>query len=134
MYLAAAVILDPAVVIDHKLYWATCGTATEAHYLAAVLNSERVTAAVQRYQSRGEHNPRDFDMYVWQLPIPEFDSTDKLHARLAALGARAEKLAAGLELPRTRFEKQRRFVRERLAEDEIGKEIERAVKELLQDW
>lgn len=132
MYLAAAVLVDPAVVVDHKLYWAACATAGEARYLATVLNSDHVTLSVRKYQARGEHNPRDFDMYVWQLPIPAFDSGDPHHARLAALGAKAETFVGAIDLPNTRFEKQRRYVRERLGESELGKEINAAAKKLLE--
>jgi len=131
MYLAAAVIDDPAVVIDHKLYWATCGTLNEARYLCAILNSEQITLKVRSFQARGEHNPRDFDMYVWQLPIPMFDKGDARHKALAALAGKAEEFVAKLELPDTRFEKQRRFVREQLAATEIGKEIEATVAEVV---
>lgn len=133
MYLAAAIVTDTLAVIDHKLYWATCRRMEEARYLCAVLNSDVVTRSVRQFQARGEHNPRDIDKYVWQLPIPEFDADSALHVRLAALGARAEALVASLSLPKTRFEKQRRFVREQLAASETGQEIEVAVAELLGD-
>jgi hypothetical protein len=131
MYLAAAAIADAMAVIDHKLYWAACGSREEADYLCAVLNSTAVTMEVRSFQARGEHNPRDFDMYVWQLPIPEFDSHSRLHRSLANLGKQATAFAARLELPKTRFEKQRRFVREQLAATDIGKNIETSVKALL---
>jgi hypothetical protein len=131
MYLAAAVVTDPSVVIDHGLYWAACAHVDEAHFLAALLNSARLTLAVRAFQPRGEHNPRHFDMYVWQLAIPSFDPENELHATLAALGAQAEKFATTLELPDTRFEKQRRFVRERLAASDIGKQIEEAATALV---
>lgn len=130
MYLAAAVITDSSAVIDHELYWGTCPTLEEAHYLAAILNSDRATTAVRKYQARGEHNPRHFDMYVWQLPIPAFDPALSLHSRLADLGAKAAHFAASLDLPTTRFEKQRRFIREQLAAGNLGKEIEAAVRQL----
>ena len=111
MYLAAAVITDPAAVIDHKLYWAAMASLDEAQYLCTVLNSQRLTLAVREYQARGEHNPRDFDKYVWQLPIPLFNKADPLHSAIARLGKQAEPWAASLDLPATRFEKQRGFVR-----------------------
>jgi N-6 DNA methylase len=131
MYVAAAVIADPKAVIEHALYWGACTGLDEAHYLCAVLNSDRLTLAVRAYQARGEHNPRHFDKYIWQLPIPAFDPTNALHANLAALGAKAGAIAAALTLPKTRFEKQRRFVREQLATSDVGKAIEAAVAELL---
>jgi hypothetical protein len=72
-------------------------------------------------------------MYVWQLPIPAFNEREELHARLAELGAKAAKFSAALSLPRTRFEKQRRYLRESLSKNELGEEIDRGVKELLKE-
>ena len=36
---------------------------------------------------------RDLHKHLWKLPIPEFDSKDKLHAKLVNLGRNAEKEA-----------------------------------------
>jgi hypothetical protein len=131
MYLAAAVVDDPGAVIDHKLYWAACATRDEADYLCAILNSERLTLGVRAFQARGEHNPRDFDMYVWQLPIPMYDPVSTHHRELAALGRDASRIATTLDLPETRFEKQRRFVRTAIAATDTGRAIEEAVRGLL---
>ena len=131
MYIAAAMLTDSSTVIDNGLYWAACATEAEAQYLCAVLNSTAATLAVRRYQARGEHNPRHIHKYVWQLRIPEFDAADPQHSRLSELGFTATELVARLELPSTRFEKQRRFVREYLAATETGVALEAAVSELL---
>lgn len=131
MYLAAATITDPTAVIEHKLYWGSAASLDEARFLTAVLNSETVTLAVRPLQGRGEHNPRDFDKYVWQLPIPIFDPTDPLHMKLVALAERAEQVAAGVELPQVRFEALRRRVREALTGDGVAKAIDDAVNLLL---
>jgi hypothetical protein len=131
MYLAAAIIADPRALIDHKLYWAACASIDEARYLSAILNSETVTLEVRQYQARGEHNPRDFDKYVWQLPIPEFDPASQRHRRLAELASQAESVVASLKIPAGRFEKKRRIVRQHLAASPIGKEIESEVRSLL---
>jgi hypothetical protein len=53
-YLAAARVDDPAVVIEHKLYWAPCENVDEARYLVAILNSPVVTDRLAPLQSRGE--------------------------------------------------------------------------------
>lgn len=131
MYLSAAVVTEPAV-IDHTLYWGVCSTLQEARYLVAVLNSDSVTARVRPLQARGEHNPRHFDKYVWQLPIPEFVEDDPLHLRLASLSEQAEQIAAAVELaPGKRFETWRRLVRQTVTESEVGQQIEAAVDALL---
>lgn len=131
MYLAAAIITDVRALIDTKLYWVACSDLDEARFLCATLNAEVTTLSVRAFQARGEHNPRDFDKYVWQLPIPGFDPAIPLHARIAHLAGEAEAVVAGLTLPETRFEKQRRFVREHLAATDVGKAVEGAVSELL---
>lgn len=131
MYLAASVVSGNAI-IDHKLYWATASSLEEAHYLAGILNSEVVTQRVRPLQARGEHNPRDFDKYVWQLPIPIFDPDDNQHKELSHLAAKAEEIAANVELPTgKRFEKLRKLVRETVAASTVGVQIEYVVAELL---
>ena len=131
-YLAAARLNDSRVILDHKLYWATARTAEEALYLVAILNSAITTLSVRPLQSRGEHNPRDFDKYVWQLPIPEYDAEDSVHQELAVLAGAAEELVASLSLDLTKsFQTSRKRVRAALAGSEIGNRIEQLVTELL---
>jgi hypothetical protein len=132
MYLAAARVEDPNAVIDHALYWASASSLSEARYLTTVLNSALLGKLVRPLQARGEHNPRHFDKYVWQIAIPLFDPTSDAHQQLANLGGEAESLAASVELPAgKRFELYRRLVREALAASEVGQAIETAVAALL---
>jgi hypothetical protein len=79
MYLAAAALTDPDAVIEHKLYWAAAASMDEATYLTAILNSTALLDIVQPLQARGEHNPRDFDKYVWRAPIPLYEPANSLH-------------------------------------------------------
>jgi hypothetical protein len=131
MYLAAAIVND-ASVIDHKLYWGTASGHEEARYLEAVLNSSVLTERIRPLQGRGEHNPRDYDMYVWQMPIPSFDAGNKRHQRLAQLAADAELIAGGVTLPAgKRFESLRRMVRQAVASSDTGRTIEEEVLLLL---
>jgi len=131
MYMAAAIVSDRAAVIDHKLYWANAVSVDEARYLTAILNSTTLTNAVRPLQARGEHNPRDFDKYVFQLSIPPYEAADAAHQLLVRLAARAETVAAQVDLPMARFEAQRRRVREALDHSGIGPEIDATVKTLL---
>ncbi len=132
MYLAACRVADPRIVIDHELYWANTVSSDEGRFLCALLNSPSTTELVRPLQARGEHNPRHFDKYVWQLPFPLFEPANKNHARLASLAAEAENFVAGLTLPTVkRFESIRRFVRNALEESEIGKAIDSSVREIL---
>jgi SAM-dependent methyltransferase len=132
MYLAAARLEDPEAVVEHKLYWAAAASITEARYLTGILNSAMITKLVRPLQARGEHNPRDFDKYVFQVGIPLFDPNNDDHMQLASLGKQAEQLAASIELPAgKRFELYRRLVREALAASQVGAAIEVAVASLL---
>ena len=131
MYLAAAIVRGDAV-IDHELYWGTAGSLDEARYLEAILNSEVLTRCLRPLQARGEHNPRHYDKYVWQLPVPMFSLADPHHTRLAQLAESAEAIAAAVVLPTNkRFETLRRAIRTVVAESETGKEIENEVSALL---
>ena len=131
-HLAACRVNDAQAVIDHKLYWAPVATPDEGRYLCAVLNSQTLADVVVGLQARGQHNPRDFDMHVFALPFPTFDASDDLHARLAQLAARAEDVAAAVELDEAwQFQRARRVVREALREDGVAAEIDAAVTELV---
>ena len=130
--LAAAIVKDPATVIDHTLYWRAVATIDEARYLEAVLNAAVTQRLVEPLQSRGLLGPRHFDTYPWDLPIPRFDTGTELHAELAELGERAEAVAADVELPAgIGFQAARGKIREALADDGVAQEIEAAVAKLL---
>jgi len=130
-YLAAAIVEDSSAIIEHKLYWAPAISLDEARYLTAILNSNALTMAVRPMQARGEHNPRDFDKYVFHLPIPRYDPADAAHARLASLAEHATYVAAAIALPDVRFERQRKHVREALEHDGVAEDIDALVKALI---
>ena len=75
--------------------------------------------------------PRHFDKYVFQLPIPRYDPADAAHARLTALAERAARVAATTTLPDVRFERQRKHIRDVLERHGIAKDIDAIVKALL---
>lgn len=131
MYLAAAVVSDTAAVIDHKLYWGSTATLDEARYLCAIFNSDALTLAVRPHQGRGEHNPRDFDKYVFQVPFPLYDKNDQHHTKLVELAKQAEVVAAGVELRNVKFEAQRRDVRNALAKSGVTAAIDVIVTALI---
>ena len=133
-HLAACRIQDPQAVIDHKLYWAAVDSVDEGRYLCAVLNSQVLADAVVGLQARGQHNPRDFDTNVFTLSFPAFDSSVEVHARLAALAARAEDMATEIDLDGSaQFQRARRLTREALRRDGVAGEIDVAVEELISD-
>lgn len=130
--LSAARLVVPDAVVDHKAYWASVRSDTEAAYLLAILNSAAVLAKITDLQSHGQRDKRDFDNLVWTLPIPEYDDTETLHRDLAAAARRAETVAARVDLANAHhFTAKRRAIRAALAEDGIAAEIEVLVDALL---
>jgi hypothetical protein len=129
---AACVLREPRAVIDHKLYWTAPAGEAEAHYLAAVLNSETARARAAQYQSRGQWGARDFDKVMFNLRIPRFDPADRLHCALADAAAEAECVAAAVELTDgVRFQQARRVIRTALTEAGLSQRIDALVARLL---
>ena len=131
--LAAALVRDEMAVIDHKLYWAAAESVEEARYLCGVLNSETLRAGVARYQSQGQWGARDFDKYVFNLPIPRYDGANALHRRLAAAARTAEDVARQVSMKEgDYFTRTRKRIRAALSEHGIADTLESLVTELLE--
>ncbi|MDO8531273.1 MAG: N-6 DNA methylase [Dehalococcoidia bacterium] len=129
---AVAVLRDKSAVIEHGLYWLASESEQEAYYLTALLNSETARLKAEHLQSRGQWGARHFDKVMLSLPIPNFDSKNKLHQNLARAAEKAEKVAASVPLKEgTHFVTVRGRIREALKEDGISGEIDKLVKELL---
>jgi len=129
---AAAIVRDPRAVIEHKLYWSAPTSEDEAYFLMGILNSETARSRAERYQSRGQFGARDFDKVIFNLPIPVFDAREPLHTDLAAVGRAAERVASMVDLVEgEKFQRARKRVRDALAEDGVGGEIEKLVDRLL---
>jgi hypothetical protein len=130
--LAAAVVRDHAAIIDHKLYWAAAQSQDEAAYLVAVLNAPVLNDLVRPFQSVGAFGARDFDKYVWQAAIPQFDRKAPLHRQLAELASEAEQVANNVELPAgVGFQAARRLIRSELVAASVSGRLDSAVNELL---
>ena len=130
--LAASLIQDLEAVIDHKLYWMAAESVDEAHYLCGILNSETVRAGVEGYQAQGQWGARDFDKYVFNLPIPRFDSTNTLHRRLSEAAQAAEDVAELVPVKEgDYFTSTRKRIRAALSEHGIAATLESLVTELL---
>jgi methylase of polypeptide subunit release factors len=128
----AARVSDPQAIIDHTLYWAAVSSADEGAYLAAILNSNTLDARVQPLMSEGLFGKRHADKYVFYTTFPTFEPEEPLHAELAALGHRAEGVAAALELgPSPGFGPVRRAVRAALDADGVTAAIDAAVDRLV---
>ena len=131
-HLAACRIDDPRAVIDHTLYWAATDTIAEARYLTGILNSDALAVAVAPLQARGQHNPRHFDLHVFKLGFPAYDSDHDLHTQIATLVETAEQVAAAVILdPAWQFQKARRVTREALRDHGVAGQLNELVTQLL---
>ncbi len=129
---AAIMLTDPKAIIEHKAYWAPMRSESEGYFLLAVLNSESVRSRIAAMQSKGQGGARDFDNLAWELPIPEYDRTIRLHRDLAAAAEAATAVAAAVPLdPAMHFTRQRRAIRDALAAHGIAARIETLVGRLL---
>jgi len=129
---AACLLRDPRGVVDHMLYWMTPASEAEARYLIAVFNSETARARAAQFQARGQWGARHFDKVIFNLPIPRFDPKARLHRALTRAAARAEEVAALVELPEgVKFQRARGLVRATLAGTGLSQRIDALVAELL---
>lgn len=126
--LAAARIHDSRAIIDHKLYWLPAANMDEARYLTAILNAPATTVAVSDFQSRGLFGARDFDSYVWRLPIPQFDKANDIHMRLASLAEEAEAIATEADLDGLGFQAARKVVRLELEKSLVHQKLDEIVE------
>jgi hypothetical protein len=132
MNLAAARVGDVGALIDHKLYWAAVTSPAEAWYLCAILNSGALLEMVKPLQAVGQFGPRDFDKYVFALPIPLFDERDDLHSELAMVGQASEDASAALPLPEgVEFKIGRRLIRQNLERLGLTGRADELVRSLL---
>ena len=130
---AACVICDEEAIIEHKLYWAAVESAAEANYLCGILNSEIVRSGVADYQSQGQWGARDFDKYIFNMPIPRYDSANALHRRLSEAAETAEDVAGLVPVKEgDYFVSARKRIRAALSEHGIAATLESLVAELLE--
>jgi len=129
--LCAAIVTDPAAMIDHSLYWAPVTSMDEARYLAAILNATVLNDLVRPYQAVGAFGPRHFDKYIWQMPIPAFNAGSPAHVDLVALAVNAEQVATATAIPGTAgFQGARKLIRAALEESGVSEQLDAAVAEL----
>ena len=132
MHVTACRVLDDEALVEHQLNWAPMSSVDEGQYLCTILNSASVTKAVEPFMVSGKGGGRHIGTHLWKLPIPAFDAEDDLHRHLASLGAKAEQFVAGLEIPAMKAHgRMRARVRESIASNDLGPQIEDAVSRLL---
>ena len=137
----AALVSDDNSLIDERLYWITCKDMDEANYLLAIINSDALAIAVNKYTTPNwSGKTRDLHKHLWKLAIPEFDGSNFDHQAVAEAGAwAAEGAAARLgELRAARgygvsVAIARRELRGWLRGSAAGAVVEAAVEQLM-DW
>ena len=135
----ASILEDKDSIIDYTLFWTTCKDMQEAHYLLAVINSDALATAVNKYTTANwAGNTRHLHKHLWKLPIPAFNHRKRQHTAIAEAGQAAAEGAA-LQLARLREERgdkltvtiARRELRKWLRASSEGRAVERAVGRLL---
>ncbi|WP_166804939.1 N-6 DNA methylase [Cryobacterium sp. Sr8] len=129
--LVAAVLDDPATLINNRLYWIATDSRAEAGYLVTILNSEPFATKVGRLQGLGLYGPRDFHTLPWRLNIPMFDDGDNAHRALSALHEEAQVVACDINLDGAESTRARKLVRDALASSGLQARIDAAVVEAI---
>ena len=79
------------MVCEYTLYHYTCETASEAAYLAAMLNAD----CLQETYRQSQRTRRHFAHHFWRaVPLPRYDGRDEAHLSLSALCEEAESTAS----------------------------------------
>lgn len=83
-------------IADYTTFWFETNRATEAYYLAAILNSNVLDQMIKKHQPKGKFGPRHICRLPFEFNIPKFDPKNKLHWQIAVKGLKAKKEAAKL--------------------------------------
>jgi len=76
---------------------------------------------------------RDIHKHVWELPIPKFDVSNRVHLRVSELGSALERTAAKFEVnDDLHFAATRRHIRDVLIATAEGQELNELTFDLLQ--
>jgi len=130
----AAVLRKSNALIDYTLFWIKCRSEGEAHYLAAIINSDRLYRAVRPLMPKGQFGPRHVQKHLWRLNIAQYDSTNVTHQRLAKLGAKsaseANRIVDSLGGD-VAIDKARKAVRRQFGGSKISAEIEKLVETMI---
>ena len=133
-----ALLQDRRAIVESRLYWISCRDSREAYYVLAVINSEMLADAVNKYTTANwAGKTKDLHKHLWKLPIPEFDAANPLHVEVSEAG-KAAAAGAAARLQRLREERDRvtvtiarRELRKWLRESDEGQAVEDVVGRLL---
>jgi hypothetical protein len=116
--------LKPAgFVAEHGSYFYETDDEKEAHYICAVLNSNKINKAIKPLQPKGLFGERNISRRPFMFPIPQFDKNDSSHTRLAELSKACHTKVSSLDLEGQRSanarEKANKMVEEELEEIDV---------------
>ena len=77
-----------AFIVDVKTWFFETESEMEAYYLSATFNSELISEIIKPLQPRGLFGARAIHRRPLLFAIPEFDSNDDMHLKLANIGER----------------------------------------------
>jgi len=122
LQIGKAQISPAGFIADYTTFWFATNSPLEAHYLSAVLNSDVLDGMIKKHQPKGKFGPRHICRLPFEFGVPRYDPKNHLHRKIAALGIKATKEAAGLpKMSRLKLK----------AAIPSMKEIDRLVSELL---
>lgn len=90
-FVKAALIRNPATLIDVSLYYVPVSTIEEGHYLLGILNAPCVAEDVRIRSSEGAGGGvRNLHKRPWEIHIPTFNPTEGLHQAIQNLAGEME--------------------------------------------
>lgn len=139
----SAVLTNSEQLFGYTLFWIGCNILEEAYYLAAMINSDTLAEAVNKFTiPNWAGKTCHLHKHLWRLSIPTYDSNNTLHSDLATLGTQLATEAATylVTLQTTREAKNkpttitvaRRELRQWLSTHPPAQQVERLVAQLFQ--
>lgn len=131
MHICSAKLSDQTALIANGLYWAAMASEEEADYLCSILNAPATTELTRPFMSYGK-DERHIHKHVWELPIPLFDQSIRVHRRLAEIGRNLEQAVQTFPInPELHFAATRRHIRDFFMSTSEGVELNELAFELL---
>jgi len=118
-------------IADCKTFFYETNDEMEAHYLAAILNSNVVNKTIKPLQTRGLFGERDICKRPFMLPIPKFDENNPLHVKLAELSKKCHVKVASIKFTKKSTAGLRKEVRKSIEIEKEIIEIDKLVSQLL---
>jgi len=117
-------------LIDYSTIYFETSNKDEAYYLCAILNSKTMDDLIKPLQATGLWGPRNIWKKVLEIPIPEFDSRNKTHERLAQIARNCEPKVRSM---REQLSKQKNIGKARtIIRDSLSNELTEITKSTVQ--